>query len=93
MPKPPAAPAGHDPRRSRLKASFRLAPWVALGLFNVSWAIFQVVGSIGGAELSRVGVAVPFLLLMALFAAGARATSRLSAPLAADRAEPELGSR
>jgi predicted MFS family arabinose efflux permease len=69
------------------------APGVALGLFNVSWAIFQVVGSIGGAELSRVGVAAPFLLLTALFAAGARATSRLSAPLAADRAEPELGSR
>jgi predicted MFS family arabinose efflux permease len=69
------------------------APGVALGLFNVSWAIFQVVGSIGGAELSRVGVAVPFLLLTALFAAGARATSRLSAPLAADRADPELGSR
>ncbi len=55
------------------------APGVALGLFNVSWAIFQVVGSIGGAELSRVGLAVPFLLLSVLFVAGARATSRLGA--------------
>jgi predicted MFS family arabinose efflux permease len=56
------------------------APGVALGLFNVSWAIFQVVGSIGGAELSRVGVAVPFLLLSVLFVAGACATSRLGPP-------------
>jgi predicted MFS family arabinose efflux permease len=56
------------------------APGVALGLFNVSWAIFQVVGSIGGAELSRVGLAVPFLLLTVLFVAGARATSRLAPP-------------
>ena len=53
------------------------APGVALGLFNVSWAIFQVVGSIGGAELSRVGLAVPFLLLAVLFLAGARAASTL----------------
>jgi predicted MFS family arabinose efflux permease len=61
------------------------APGVALGLFNVSWAIFQVVGSIGGAELSRVGVAVPFLLLAVLFLTGARATSRLAGPPVGDR--------
>jgi len=69
------------------------APGVALGLFNLSWAVFQVVGSIGGAELSRVGLAVPFLLLAVLFLAGARATSRLAEPLAGDGAEPGLGSR
>ena len=56
------------------------APGVALGLFNVSWAIFQVVGAIGGAELSRLSLAVPFLLLTGLFLAGARATSRLAGP-------------
>ena len=56
------------------------APGVALGLFNVSWAIFQVVGAIGGAELSRVALAVPFLLLSVLFLAGARVTSRLAPP-------------
>jgi predicted MFS family arabinose efflux permease len=69
------------------------APGVALGLFNVSWAIFQVVGSIGGAEVSRVGIAAPFLVLTALFAAGARATSRLATPPPRDGAEPERGSR
>ena len=68
------------------------APGVALGLFNVFWAIFQVVGSIGGAEVSRVGSAVPFLLLTALFAAGACATSRLAGAPAADRVETGLGS-
>jgi predicted MFS family arabinose efflux permease len=68
-------------------------PGVALGLFNVSWAIFQVVGSIGGAEVSRVGIAAPFLVLTALFAAGARATSRLVVSPVADGAEPGSGSR
>jgi MFS family permease len=68
-------------------------PGVALGLFNVSWAIFQVVGSIGGAEVSRVGIAAPFLVLTALFAAGARATSRLAVPPVADGAQPGHGSR
>ena len=71
------------PALAQLSASLErggAASGVALGLFNVSWAIFQVVGSIGGAELSRVGVAVPFLLLSVLFVAGARATSRLAPP-------------
>jgi predicted MFS family arabinose efflux permease len=54
------------------------APGVALGLFNVFWAIFQVVGAIGGAELSRLGLAVPFVVLAVLFLAGARATGRLA---------------
>ena len=69
------------------------APGVALGLFNVSWAIFQVVGSIGGAEVSRVGIAAPFLVLTALFTLGACATSRLATPPPGDGAEPERGSR
>ncbi len=51
---------------------------VALGLFNISWAVSQVVGAVGGAELSHLGAAVPFLLLVVLFAAGVRAASALS---------------
>ncbi|HEX3978360.1 MAG TPA: MFS transporter [Solirubrobacteraceae bacterium] len=50
---------------------------VALGLFNISWAISQVVGAVGGAELSHLGPAVPFLLLVGLFVVGARAASAL----------------
>ena len=69
------------------------APGVALGLFNVSWAIFQVVGCDRRAELSRVGLAVPFLLLSVLFAAGVHATSRLAGPLVGGGAEPGRGSR
>jgi predicted MFS family arabinose efflux permease len=55
------------------------APGLALGLFNVSWAIFQVIGSIGGAELSRTGDAVPFALLAVLFTVSTRVASRLDA--------------
>jgi MFS transporter, DHA1 family, solute carrier family 18 (vesicular amine transporter), member 1/2 len=51
---------------------------VALGLFNISWAISQVAGAVGGAELSHLGPAVPFLLLVAVFLIGARAASALS---------------
>jgi predicted MFS family arabinose efflux permease len=50
---------------------------VALGLFNISWAISQVAGAVGGAELSHLGAAVPFLLLVGLFLVGARAASTL----------------
>jgi hypothetical protein len=50
----------------------------ALGLFNISWAVSQVLGAVGGAELSRLGAAVPFLLLVALFLGGTRAASALS---------------
>jgi predicted MFS family arabinose efflux permease len=50
---------------------------VALGLFNISWAISQVIGAVGGAELSHVGAAVPFLLLGVLFLGGARLASTL----------------
>jgi hypothetical protein len=46
------------------------APGVALGLFNLTWAIVQVVGAVGGAQLDRAGVAVPFLVLAVLFAGG-----------------------
>jgi len=54
------------------------APGVALGLFNLSWAVSQVVGAIGGAELSHLGGAVPFLLVAALFLLGARGASTLA---------------
>jgi len=54
------------------------AAGVALGLFNISWAVSQVVGAVGGAELSRLGEAVPFLVLVALFLAGVRAASTLA---------------
>jgi predicted MFS family arabinose efflux permease len=50
---------------------------VALGLFNISWAISQVVGAVGGAELSHLGEAVPFLVLVVLFVIGARAASTI----------------
>jgi predicted MFS family arabinose efflux permease len=51
---------------------------LALGLFNLTWAISQVAGAIGGAALSHLGEAVPFLLLGALFLAGMRSASALS---------------
>jgi predicted MFS family arabinose efflux permease len=54
------------------------APGVALGLFNLSWATSQVVGAVGGAELSHLGTAVPFLLVAILFLIGARAASTLA---------------
>jgi predicted MFS family arabinose efflux permease len=66
------------------------APGLALGLFNVSWAIFQVVGSIGGAELSRAGESAPFVVLCVLFAVSTRATTRLvsAAPDEGPRVDP-----
>jgi predicted MFS family arabinose efflux permease len=55
---------------------------VALGLFNVCWAACQIVGAVGGAQLSRLGQAIPFALLVSLYALGTRATGRLSPPAA-----------
>jgi predicted MFS family arabinose efflux permease len=46
------------------------AAGVALGLFNLTWAVVQVVGALGGAQLHRLGPAPPFLVLVALFGAG-----------------------
>jgi predicted MFS family arabinose efflux permease len=46
------------------------APGVALGLFNLTWAVVQVIGALGGAQLHRVGGAVPFGVLALLFAGG-----------------------
>jgi predicted MFS family arabinose efflux permease len=40
----------------------------ALGLFNIDWAACQMIGAIGGAQASRLGSAVPFLVLAALYA-------------------------
>ena len=54
-----------------------LQPGVALGLFNVCWAISQIVGAVGGARLSRFGEAVPFLVLGVLCLVGTRAAGRL----------------
>jgi predicted MFS family arabinose efflux permease len=54
-----------------------LQPGVALGLFNIAWAISQTVGAVGGARLSRFGEAVPLLVLGVLFAVGTRAAGRL----------------
>jgi predicted MFS family arabinose efflux permease len=50
---------------------------MALGLFNITWAISQVAGAVGGATLSHLGAAVPFVLLGVLFLAGMRAASAL----------------
>jgi hypothetical protein len=52
---------------------------LALGLFNVCWAISQTVGAVGGAQLSRVAEALPFLVLVALYGAGTRMTSLMPA--------------
>ncbi len=54
-----------------------LQPGVALGLFNVCWAMSQIVGAVGGARLSRYGEAVPFLVLGVLCVLGTRAAARL----------------
>jgi hypothetical protein len=64
------------PALAQLSASvegYTAGPGVALGLFNISWAISQVAGALGGAALSHVGAAVPFRLLGTLFLAGMRA--------------------
>jgi hypothetical protein len=53
------------------------AAGVALGLFNITWAVVQVIGAIGGAQLHRFGGAVPFLVLVVLFAAGIWWAARL----------------
>jgi hypothetical protein len=50
---------------------------VALGLFNITWAICQILGAVGGAQLSRFGEAVPFAILAAFYAFGLRAAARL----------------
>ena len=71
----PVLGASWVPSLAQLSASVErdgAGPGVALGLFNISWAISQVVGAVGGAELSHLGAAVPFLLLVLLFVAGTR---------------------
>ena len=52
---------------------------MALGLFNITWAICQITGAVGGAQLSRYGEAVPFLVLVLLYAFGTRVAARLPA--------------
>ncbi len=54
-------------------------PGVALGLFNITWAICQITGAVGGAQLSRYGEAVPFVVLAVLYGLGVRLTARLPA--------------
>jgi MFS family permease len=43
---------------------------LALGMFNVRWAVTQSLGAVGGAQLSRIAEAVPFLVLAVLYAMG-----------------------
>jgi predicted MFS family arabinose efflux permease len=77
----PVIGASWVPSLAQLSASVEReggASGVALGLFNISWAVSQVASAVGGAELSHLGPAVPFLLLLALFLLGARAASALS---------------
>lgn len=53
-------------------------PGVALGLFNITWAVSQMVGAVGGAQLaSGLGEAVPFAVLAGLFALGIMGAGRL----------------
>jgi predicted MFS family arabinose efflux permease len=49
---------------------------LALGLFNLAWAIFQALGSIAGPALARIGEATPFIALAVLFAVGLAAIAR-----------------
>ncbi len=77
----PVFGASWVPSLAQLSASVERAggaAGVALGLFNISWAVSQVVGAVGGAELSHLGPAVPFLVLVVLFLAGVRAASSLT---------------
>lgn len=77
----PVIGASWVPALAQLSASVEReggASGVALGLFNISWAVSQVVSAVGGAELSRLGAAVPFLVLVVLFLAGVRAASALA---------------
>jgi predicted MFS family arabinose efflux permease len=65
-------------------------PGVALGLFNITWAICQVTGAVVGAQLSRFGQGVPFLVLALLYALGTRAAASLpSTPDPARAIEPQ----
>jgi MFS family permease len=76
----PVLGASWVPSLAQLSASVEReggAAGIALGLFNISWAVSQVAGALGGAELSHLGQAVPFLLLGVLFLVGARAASSL----------------
>lgn len=69
------------PSLAQLSATVERAgaqPGVALGLFNLTWAASQIAGALGGAQLSRAGEAVPFLVLAALFAVGARTALTLA---------------
>jgi predicted MFS family arabinose efflux permease len=49
---------------------------VALGLFNITWAICQIAGALGGPQLVRLGEAVPFVTLGVLYVLGMRAAGR-----------------
>jgi MFS family permease len=46
---------------------------LALGLFNLCWAVSQSIGAVAGAQLARGTEAVPYLVLAALYAIGASA--------------------
>lgn len=46
---------------------------LALGLFNLCWAVSQSVGAIAGAQLARAAEAAPYVILAALYALGASA--------------------
>jgi MFS transporter, DHA1 family, solute carrier family 18 (vesicular amine transporter), member 1/2 len=76
----PVLGASWVPSLAQLSASVEReggAAGIALGLFNISWAVSQVAGALGGAELSHLGQAAPFFLLGVLFLVGARAASSL----------------
>ena len=77
----PVIGAGWVPSLAQLSALVEGAgsqAGVALGLFNIDWALSQTVGAIGGPQLSRAGEGVPFLVLAGLFALGAQGARRLS---------------
>ncbi len=43
---------------------------LALGLFNLDWAIVQSVGAVAGGQLARTSEAAPFIVLAVMYAAG-----------------------
>jgi MFS family permease len=52
---------------------------LALGLFNLDWAVSQTIGAVAGAQLARALEAAPFVVLAGLYAAGALTASRAPA--------------
>lgn len=60
---------------------------LALGLFNLDWAITQSLGAVAGGQLARTVAAGPFVLLAAVYAAGLLSVGRTRDHAAAAQAQ------